>query len=34
MADPDWQAFLGQAGQHLEEMRNMLLLSASFSPLK
>ena len=32
--DPDWQAFLKEGGQYLEEMQNMLLLPAPFSPLK
>ncbi|MDP6344961.1 MAG: NIPSNAP family protein [Alphaproteobacteria bacterium] len=33
MQDPDWQAFLGQAGGMLEEMNSMVLLPAPFSPL-
>ncbi|MBT3332906.1 MAG: NIPSNAP family protein [Rhodospirillaceae bacterium] len=33
-ADPDWQAFLKSAGGKLEEMQNMLLIPAPFSPLK
>lgn len=33
-ADPDWQAFLKEGGPYLEEMQNMLLLPAPFSPLK
>ncbi len=33
-ADPEWQAFLKEYGGHLEEMQNMLLMPASFSPRK